>query len=62
VSSPAAPLLGVVNPTTSVSTEVPTSSAGGSILSYVLLSAEISLAVIIVIAGILAIILRIRAR
>ncbi|PWB54954.1 MAG: hypothetical protein C3F13_05740 [Anaerolineales bacterium] len=62
VSSPAAPLLGVANPTTSAATEAPASSAGGSILSYVMLSAEISLAVIIVVAGILAIILRFRAR
>jgi hypothetical protein len=56
------PLLGAANPTAPVPEETPSPSSESSILSYILLSVEISLAVIVVIAGITAIILRIRAR
>ena len=62
VITPTTPLLGAANPTTPVPEETPSPSSESSILSYILLSVEISLAVIVVIAGITAIILRIRAR
>ncbi len=54
-------LVGEAVPSAATPTEVPQTSPGPSMLSYILLSAEISLAVIAVIAGFIAIILRIKA-